>query len=75
MGVYMNLINLIDDEAVEIVRNDYKYTAICTSDVCRLRITLKSGKVKISDEGVPKAVPKSVDQCPDCGTYLFWSRT
>lgn len=41
----------------------YVFVATCTSKECRS-----------SEVGAVKNVKKSVDECPDCGHYLFWDR-
>lgn len=57
---------------------NYKYRAICTSDICielvKKRHAKKTRVNELGMEGAIKLVPKTAKQCPHCNYYLFWDR-
>jgi hypothetical protein len=63
----------VSDEGygITIPRRKYKFRALCTSDVCRTKM---SG-ANLTDAGTIKDVPKTTETCPDCEEYLFWEKT
>jgi hypothetical protein len=60
-------------EEIELLpRNNYSYTAICSSEACVTK-GIETG-TNINIQGAVKNVRKGLDVCPDCGYYLFWER-
>lgn len=66
-----NQVKLTPDEIQELdtmpaddVSGVFSFRAICTSEDCCTPKNL----------GIVKNVRRTVDECPDCGYFLFWER-
>jgi len=53
----------VESSQIAIKAPSYQFQAICTSEAC-------CG----NKSGVQKNVARSIDECLECGDFLFWSK-